>query len=93
MMIELTVPWESRCDEAYERERAKYAELQNQCIERGWRAWLLPVEVGARDFRAQSLWKMFSTGGITGGERKRTLRKLSLTAERASSWLWLTTDT
>ena len=37
MMIELTVPWESRCDEAYERKRAKYAELQNQCRERGWR--------------------------------------------------------
>ena len=89
MMIELTVPWESRCDEAYERKRAKYAELQNQCIERGWRTWLLPVEVGARGFPAQSLWKMFSTVGITGGERKRAVRKLSLTAERASSWLWL----
>ena len=30
VMVELTVPWETRCEEAYERKMAKYTELQEQ---------------------------------------------------------------
>ncbi|XP_053380041.1 uncharacterized protein LOC128548701 [Mercenaria mercenaria] len=52
VMIELTVPWETRCDEVYERKRAKYTELQEQCKERGWKTWLFPVEIGSRGFPA-----------------------------------------
>ena len=44
--IELTVPWESRCEEAYERKRAKYTELMKHCRQQGWRTWLFPIEVG-----------------------------------------------
>lgn len=89
IMVELTVPWESRCDEAYERKQAKYSELQEQCKQKGWRVWLFPVEIGARGFPAQSLWKMFSALGIKGADRKRAVGALSQTAERASSWLWM----
>ncbi|XP_045167230.2 uncharacterized protein LOC123530520 [Mercenaria mercenaria] len=88
-MIELTVPWETRCEESYERKRAKYTELQEQCKGRGWKTWLFPVEIGSRGFPAQSLWRMLSAMGITGGERKKVIGRLSLAAERASSWLWL----
>ena len=88
-MLELTVPWEDRIEEAYERKKAKYSDLQEQCREKGWKVWLYPVEIGARGFPAQSLWKMFSALGITGVERKKAVGKLSLTAERASSWLWI----
>ena len=28
VMVELTVPWETRCEEAYERKMVKYTELQ-----------------------------------------------------------------
>jgi hypothetical protein len=34
IMIELTVPWETRCEEAYERKKTKYTELLNQCRHR-----------------------------------------------------------
>ena len=89
VMVELTVPWESRCEEAYERKKAKYSDLQEQCKQKGWRVWLFPVEIGARGFPAQSLWKMFSALGIKGADRKRAVGTLSLAAERASSWLWM----
>ena len=35
IVIELTVPWETRCEEAYERKKAKYTELLDLCKEKG----------------------------------------------------------
>ena len=36
-----------RCDEAYERRKAKYTELPIECRERGYRTWRFPIEVSA----------------------------------------------
>ena len=46
IMIELTVPWETRCEEAYERKNAKCTDLLKECRSRGWRTWLFPIEQG-----------------------------------------------
>ena len=88
-MIELTVPWETRCEEASERKTAKYTDLLRQCKEQGWHSWLFPVEVGARGFPARTLWKLFTAFGVTGRERKTAVNRLGNAAERASRWLWL----
>ena len=50
IIIELTVPWESRIDEAYERKKLKYSELRDDCRDKGWYVWCYPVEVGCRGF-------------------------------------------
>ena len=89
IVIELTVPWETRCEEAYERKKAKYTELLDLCKEKGWRTWLFPVEVGARGFCSQSLCRLMTAVGTSGRDRKRAIQRLSQAAERASSWLWL----
>ena len=89
IMIELTVPWETRCDEAHERKAEKYANLVEECREKGWRAWLFPVEIGARGFPAQSIWKLLTALGMKGSDRKKTVSNLSRTTEGASNWLWL----
>jgi hypothetical protein len=89
VVIELTVPWETRCEEAFERKKAKYTELLEQCRHRGWRTWLFPIEVGARGFCAQSVCRLMTAVGTTGRDRRRAIQKLSQAAERASSWLWL----
>ena len=44
-MLELTVPWEERMEEASGRKREKYAELVEDCRNRGWHARCLPIEV------------------------------------------------
>lgn len=49
-MLELTVPWEERMEEASNRKKEKYAELVVDCRSRGWRAQCLPIEVGSRGF-------------------------------------------
>jgi hypothetical protein len=88
VMVELTVPWEERCDVANESKRLKYTELQKLCEDRGWKAWLFPIEVGCRGFMAQSVWTMLSALGIVSKDRKATVNGLGKAAERASSWLW-----
>jgi hypothetical protein len=57
-IIESTVPWEERIEEAHERKRLKYEELTAECRERKWKSWSLPLEVGCRGFACQSLWNM-----------------------------------
>ena len=51
IIVELTVPWEDRVEEAYERKNAKYQDL---LLEAGWKCWSFPVEVSARGFPAHS---------------------------------------
>lgn len=88
VIVELTVPWEERCEEAHERKSAKYLELMESCQQRGWKAWLFLVEVGCRGFPAQSVWKMFQKLGVKGQQRRAAVRKLGERAERSSCWLW-----
>ena len=49
LLVELTVPWEGGLEAAYERKRAKYADLAAECREAGWKAVICPVEVECSD--------------------------------------------
>ena len=89
ILIELTVPWEERVEEAYETKKGKYQELADTCRERGWKTWVFPVEVGCRGFPSQSVWKMLGAVGMRGKQRKSAIQALGKAAERASSWLWI----
>ena len=50
MVIELTVPSETRCQEAHENKYAKYKDVLMECRDAGGQTWNFPVEVGARGF-------------------------------------------
>jgi hypothetical protein len=66
IMIELTVPLETRCEEDYERKKAKYTELLNQWRQSGWYTWLFPIEVGVRGFCLQLVCRLKTAIGTTG---------------------------
>ncbi|RXN07453.1 reverse transcriptase [Labeo rohita] len=87
IMLELTVPWEERIEEANERKRPKYQELVEECRERGWRTIYEPIEVGCRGFAGRSLCKALSRLGVTGVAKKRAIRSASEAAEKATRWL------
>ena len=76
IVIELTVPWETRCENAHDRQKAKYTELLDLCKEKGWRTWLFPVEVCVRGFCSQSVCRLMTAVGTTEGypETKRSSR-------------------
>ena len=88
VMVELTVPWESRLEEAHERKRHKYEELRSDCSNSGWKCWLFPVEVGCRGFPAKSLLYMSRCLGISAAGHKRLLCRVPEVTERASNWVW-----
>uniref|UniRef100_A0A3B1K6T8 Reverse transcriptase domain-containing protein n=1 Tax=Astyanax mexicanus TaxID=7994 RepID=A0A3B1K6T8_ASTMX len=86
--IELTVPFEDEVDGAYERKRLKYTDLVAEVRERGWQAYIRPVEVGTRGFVAKSATRLLSEFGIRGRVLRTVLKELSDVAERSSQWLW-----
>ncbi|XP_073696141.1 uncharacterized protein [Garra rufa] len=89
IILELTVPWEDRMEEANERKRAKYSQLMEGCRNNGWRAICQPVEVGCRGFVGQSLCRAYKMLGITGASQRRAIKLATDAAEVASRWLWI----
>ena len=73
VLLELTVPWEDRLEEAFERKLSKYAGLVSDCQQAGWRTRCFPVEVGCRGFAACSLARAFSSLGIEGQRKRRAI--------------------
>ncbi|XP_075313231.1 uncharacterized protein LOC142373743 [Odontesthes bonariensis] len=92
IMLELTVPWEERMEEASGRKREKYAELVEDCRNRGWRARCLPIEIGGRGFAGKSLCRAYSLLGITGARKRKAIRSATEAAEKTSRWLWIQRD-
>ncbi|XP_033758242.1 uncharacterized protein LOC117340592 [Pecten maximus] len=88
VLVELTMPWEERIEEAHERKRNKYQDLVADCQQQEWKMWCLPVEVRCRGFVGQSMWRALRIIGITGPERRQLIGHLSREAELASMWLW-----
>lgn len=89
VLLELTVPWEDRMEEAFERKRAKYEELAGECRSRGWRTRCNPIEVGCRGFTGQSLVRALKMLGIKGLHNRRAIKNIGDAAEKASRWLWI----
>lgn len=89
IMLELTVPWEERMEEANERKRAKYQELVEECRNQGWRTICEPLEVGCRGFAGRSLCKVLSVLGLTGEAKRKAIRSATEAAEKATRWLWI----
>lgn len=88
-LLELTVPWEDRMEEASERKRAKYEELAGECRRRGWRTRCNPIEVGCRGFVGQSLVRALKMLGVRELHDKRAIGNITDAAEKASRWLWI----
>ncbi|KAJ7995782.1 hypothetical protein DPEC_G00248160 [Dallia pectoralis] len=82
-LIELTVPWEERIEEAHERKLGKYHSLISESQQGGWRAWNLPVEVGCKGFPGQSLWRALGMLGVKGATRKNLVNIIAKQAETA----------
>ena len=88
-IVELTVPWESAVEEAYERKKLRYADLAADAQQRGWKAKVCPVEVGCRGFVATSTSRLLREMGVRGKAHRQAVKDLSRAAEKGSQWLWI----
>ena len=59
-MGELTVPYKSRTEEAHTYKREKYLNLTKELRNAGYRAVVMPVEVGARVFIGSSVYNLLT---------------------------------
>lgn len=89
VMLELTVLWEDRLEEAHERKRNKYEELVINCRKQGLKAKCMPIKVACIGFVGQLLYKSLSALGITGMERRKAMKNITEAAEKALRWLWI----
>ena len=89
VIMELTVPWEDRMDEAHERKGLKYEDLRQRCVQAGWKASCYAVEVGCRGFAGVSLRIFLRDIGIGGKQLRTGVERVAASAEKASAWLWL----
>ena len=89
IMWELSVLWEENMETTHERKIAKYESLIEQCRVNGWQAICQAVEVECHRFYAMSTSKALTSIGIPGAIKRRTLKNITSTAERATNSLWI----
>ena len=88
VLIELTVPYESRIDQQHVFKTAKYDDLVKELQRKGYHTTLSAVEVSSRGFVAASTFKLLGRLGIIGKKRVFSVKRLSDSAERSSVFIW-----
>ena len=86
-LIELTVPWEENREEAHDGKKNRYKTLRADCMEKGCICYVIPIEVGCRDFLGHSVISFLSKIGITGRSLKVASNRLQAAVQYASSWI------
>ena len=87
-MVELTVPYENRMEEAHIYEREKHLNLSKELENAGYKAVVMPVEVGARGFGRSSVYDFLTKLSICGNQRTKALKLLAKIAEKGFRWIW-----
>ena len=82
IMVELTVPYENRMEEAHIYKREKYMKLTEELENAGYKAVVMPVEVGARGFLGSSVYDLLTKLSICGNKRTKALKSLAEIAEK-----------
>lgn len=91
IILELTVQWGERMDEAHERKRGKYQELVEERKRQGWKTICEHLELGwlgCQRFAGRSLYKVLTRLGIVWGAKRKAIKAATEAAEKAIGWLW-----
>ena len=88
IIVELTVPYENRMEEAHIYKREKYMNLTKELENAGYKAVVMPVEVGARGFVGSSVYDLLTKLSICGNKRTKAVKLLVEIAENSSRWIW-----
>ncbi|KAJ8338397.1 hypothetical protein SKAU_G00373630 [Synaphobranchus kaupii] len=85
LVAELTVPWEGRLAISHQLKRAKYQDLIDEALIKGWHATVFPIEVGCPGFPTTSVCYFLQKFGLGPKHLKIATREI---AETSSRWLW-----
>ncbi|GFR96232.1 polyprotein [Elysia marginata] len=82
-MVELTVPYESRMEQAHIYKKEKYLDLTKELEESDYRAKMMLIEIGARGIAESSAYDRQSKLSISGSKQIKVLKLLAETAENS----------
>ncbi|GFR67387.1 polyprotein [Elysia marginata] len=88
IIVELTVPYESRVEQAHTYKKEKYLDLTKELEESGFRAKIMPIEIGARGLVGSSAYDLLSKLSISDNKGIKALKLLAELAENSSYWIW-----
>ena len=88
IMVELTVPYESRMERAHIYKREKYLNLTKELNDASYKAVVMPVEIGARGFIGSSFYDLLIKLSIWGNKTTKALKLLVEIVENSSRWIW-----
>ncbi|KAK3769286.1 hypothetical protein RRG08_026830 [Elysia crispata] len=77
IMMELTGPYENRMEEAHIYKREKYLNVTKELENAGYKAVVMPVEVGAKRFVGSSVYNLLTKLSICGNKRTKDLKLLA----------------
>ena len=86
IMVELTVPYESRMVEAHTYKGEKYLNLTKELRDAGYRAVVM-VGVDARCFIGSSVYDLLNKFSICGNKRTKVLKLRAEIAENSFRWI------
>ena len=88
IILELTCCCEENIEQWHSEKFVKYDPLSKSMCSNGWETHLFPVEVGARGYCGTSVKSCFSRLGFSGKLLRSFMKSLSLTAMKASYYIW-----
>ncbi len=92
LIAKLTVPWEDRLAISHQLSKAKYQDLIDKALVKGWHAALFSIEVGCHGFPATSVRYFLQKIGLDPNQLKKATEEIAAAAETSSRWLWLLRD-
>ena len=88
IVVELTIPYESKMEESHTYKTSKYEDLKAELEKEGYSVTVRAVEVGARGFVSGTLYQFLGQIGIKGRNRTKSMKRLSEITENGSLWIW-----
>ena len=88
IVVELSIPYESRMDQSNEYKTRKYEDLKKELEKEGYSVIMKTVEIGARGLVEGTLYQFQSQIRIKGRNRSKRIKRLREITENSSMWIW-----
>ena len=88
ILVELTIPFESRLKQNHNYKTSKYEDLKKELEKEGYSITIKAVEIGARGFVEGTLYQFLGQIGINRRNRSKSMKHLTEITEICSMWIW-----
>ena len=88
IIAELTIPFETNIDWAYQRKLEKYEDLREQRTKNDWSTDIFHLEIGCRGFISNATSTFLTKIGLTPAKKREYIKKIKNNIVTASVRIW-----